>query len=163
MSGTIELRRGVSADAAELRRLTRAAYAKWVPLIGREPKPMGADYEAAVGNHRFDLLYLDGVLAGLVETIDEGDSLLVENVAVDPDFQGRGLGSKLMAHAEDVARSLGHAKITLYTNQRFTQNIQLYLRLGYSLDREEEIGAGIVRVHMSKVLPHLQSPAGANP
>lgn len=108
MSGTIELRRSVSGDAAELRRLTRAAYAKWVPVIGREPKPMGADYEAAVESFRFDLLYLDGVLAGLVETIDEGDSLLVENVAVDPDFQGRGLGSTLMAHAEDIARSLSY-------------------------------------------------------
>lgn len=152
MSGTIELRRAVSEDATELRRLTRAAYAKWVPLIGREPGPMGADYEAAVEKHRFDLLYLDGVLAGLVETIDEGDCLLVENVAVDPVFQGRGLGSKLMAHAEDIARSLGHARITLYTNQRFTQNIQLYLRLGYDVDREEDIGAGTIRVDMSKAL-----------
>lgn len=114
---------------------------------------MNADYAVAVERHRFDLLYLDGVLAGLVETIDDGDSLLVENVAVDPGFQGRGLGSRLMAHAEDIARSLGHRRMTLYTNQRFAENIELYLRLGYSVDREEDIGAGTVRVDMSKMLP----------
>ena len=152
MSGTFELRRAVSGDAVELRRLTRAAYAKWVPLIGREPKPMTADYEAAVESHRFDLIYVDGRMAGLIETIDEGDSLLVENVAVDPDFQGRGLGSTLMAHAEEIARSLGRSRLTLYTNKRFVQNIELYLRLGYRVDREEDIGAGTVRVDMSKVL-----------
>ena len=159
MSGTVELRRGVSRDAGELRRLTRAAYAKWVPIIGREPKPMGADYEEAVESHRFDLIYVDGVLAGLIETIDEGDSLLVENLAVDPDFQGRGLGSALLAHAEEIARAAGHARVTLYTNQRFAQNIELYLRRGYSLDREEDLGAGMVRVNMSK---DLSSPTPSN-
>ena len=43
----IELRRATPSDAAAIRDLTREAYAKWVPLIGREPKPMTADYDAA--------------------------------------------------------------------------------------------------------------------
>jgi hypothetical protein len=94
--GKVEMRRGVSGDAAELQRLTRAAYAKWVRVIGREPKPMGADYEEAVKSHRFDLIYVEGRLAGLIETINQGNSLLVENVAVDPDFQGRGLSRPAM-------------------------------------------------------------------
>ena len=38
-----ELRQAVPADAPAIRELTRAAYAKWIPLIGREPKPMTAD------------------------------------------------------------------------------------------------------------------------
>lgn len=152
MSGTVELRLGVLGDASELRRLTRAAYAKWIPVIGREPKPMGVNYEEAVERHRFDLIHFDGLLAGLVETIDDGDGLLVENVAVDPIFQGRGLGAKLMAHAEDIARSLGYSRLRLYTNKRFVQNIEFYLSLGYGVDSEEDIGAGTVRVDMSKTL-----------
>ena len=35
---SIELRQATAADAAAIRGLTRAAYAKWVALIGREPK-----------------------------------------------------------------------------------------------------------------------------
>ena len=50
------------ADASAIRALTREAYAKWVPVIGREPKPMMADYAEAVQKHRIDLLYLDGEL-----------------------------------------------------------------------------------------------------
>jgi ribosomal protein S18 acetylase RimI-like enzyme len=151
MESRFELRQAETADAVAIRALTRAAYAKWVPLIGREPKPMTADYEAAVASHRFDLLHVDGRLAALIETIPEADHLLVENVAVSPDFQGRGLGRKLMAHAEALARSSGLSEIRLYTNQRFVENIELYRKLGYRIDREEDVGVGIA-VHMSKRL-----------
>jgi len=147
----VELRQATAADVGAIRDLTRQAYAKWVPLIGREPKPMTADYAAAVARHRFDLLYVDGTLAALIETIGEADYLLVENVAVSPSFQGRGLGRKLMAHAEVLARELGFGTIRLYTNQRFAENIALYRKLGYQVDREEVLPVGVV-THMSKML-----------
>jgi GNAT superfamily N-acetyltransferase len=143
------LRRAEAPDAAAVRDVTRAAYAKWVPLIGREPKPMQADYDKAVIEHRIDLLELDGRLAALIETIAEPDHLLIENVVVSPDFQKRGLGRRLMAHAETLAASLGYCEIRLYTNKLFAENVELYLRLGYRIDREEVIPAGTV-VHMSK-------------
>src|SRR3954468_7741495 len=146
-----EVRRGQPTDAAAIRDLTRQAYAKWVPLIGREPKPMTADYDQAVARHRLDLLYIDGTLAALIETIREADHLLVENVAVSPSFQGRGLGRRLMAHAEMLARELGFATIRLYTNQRFAENIALYRGLGYRVDREEVLPVGTV-THMCKTL-----------
>ena len=43
MDETPALRRAVADDAAAVRVLTREAYAKWVPVIGREPLPMRAD------------------------------------------------------------------------------------------------------------------------
>lgn len=149
MSEVWELRRAVASDAPAICALTREAYAKWVPLIGREPKPMTADYAEAVRRHRIDLLYLDGVLAALIETIAEADHLLIENVAVSPAFQGRGLGRKLMARAEQIAASSGFGEIRLYTNKLFTQNIELYRKLGYRIDREEMLTIGVA-VHMSK-------------
>jgi hypothetical protein len=76
------LREAVVTDESAIRELTRAAYAKWIPVIGREPKPMTADYAEAVRKHRFDLLYLNGKLAALIETIPKDDHLLVENLAV---------------------------------------------------------------------------------
>jgi GNAT superfamily N-acetyltransferase len=152
MDETITLRQATTADAAAIRDLTRDAYAKWVPLIGREPRPMIADYDAAVRDHRFDLLYVGGALAALIETVDQGDSLLVENLAVAPDFQRRGLGAKLMAHAETVARSLGRRRLWLYTNDRFDGNVRLYARLGYRVESEEPIDGGMTRVSMGKTL-----------
>jgi len=148
---TPTLRQAVASDAAAVRALVRAAYAKWVPLIGREPKPMGADYDAAVARHRIDLAYLGGELAALIETIPGIDHLLVENVAVAPAFQGRGLGRFLMAHAERLAAEQGQAEMRLYTNQRFAENIRLYLALGYRIDREEQSALGVT-TYMSKSL-----------
>ena len=149
MSDALELRQAGEDDASGIRELTRAAYAKWVPVIGREPKPMMADYAEAVRSHRIDLLYADGELAALIDTIPEADHLLIENIAVLPAFQGRGLGRRLMAHAEQVALSVGHDEIKLYTNKRFIENVQLYRKRGYRIDRDEEF-KGDVAIHMSK-------------
>ncbi len=145
-------RRAVAADAQLVRAISRAAYAKWVPLIGREPWPMTADYDAALRTHRIDLLHMEGEVVGLVEMIPAPDHLLVENVAVLPAHQGRGHGKRLMAHAETVARTLGHGLVRLYTNQRFAANIALYRWLGYVVEHEESVAAGVV-VHMLKHLP----------
>ncbi|WP_112606794.1 GNAT family N-acetyltransferase [Rhizobium sp. WW22] len=143
------LRAAADADVDAIRQLTREAYGKWVPLIGREPLPMIADYAEAVRKHRIDLLDIDGQLAALIEMVPAADHLLIENIAVSPAQQGQGIGKKLLAHAEQVAASLGVADILLYTNKRFVENVQLYLRNGYAIDREEPLKDGFF-VHMRK-------------
>jgi ribosomal protein S18 acetylase RimI-like enzyme len=148
---SIELRQATPADAAAILDLTRAAYAKWVPLIGREPKPMTADYEVALREHRFDLLISGDVLAALIETVEEDGQLLIVNLAAAPRFQRQGFGRTLLAHAERLAKNLGKGRVRLYTNQRFIQNIRLYEPLGYTIDREEDCGVAIA-VHMSKAV-----------
>ena len=145
----IELQRAIPADAGAIRALVREAYAKWVPLIGREPVPMTADYDRAVLEHRFHLLLVDDQLAGVIETVDEDDALLIENVAVAPRFQRQGLGRTLLAHAEQIARDLDKPRIRLLTNRLFEENLRLYRRLGYAVDREEDLGFAVA-VHMSK-------------
>jgi GNAT superfamily N-acetyltransferase len=148
---SMNITRATPADAEHILALTCKAYLKWVAVIGREPKPMLANYDYATRHHIIDLIHVDGVLAALIETIPQSDGLLIENIAVDPDFQGKGLGRRLMAHAEDLARSLGLTEMRLYTNKMFAENLALYLRFGYAIDREEAFMAGII-VHMHKAL-----------
>src|SRR5271155_5884678 len=119
---SIEIRPAALADAARIRDLTRAAYAKWVALIGREPLPMQADYQRAVAEHTIDLLVDDGAFAGLIETILRPDHLWIENVAVAPEQQGRGFGRLLLAHAEKRALEAERYEIRLQTNQAFAAN-----------------------------------------
>lgn len=143
------LRLATAEDAGAIRSLTREAYSKWVPVIGREPLPMTTDYGEAVRKHRIDLLHMDGKLAALIEMIPGDDHLLIENVAVSPAFQNRGLGRRLLAHAEQVAAAQGHPVVRLFTNKLFAANVQLYGKLGYGVDREEKSRLGIT-VYMSK-------------
>ena len=54
-----------------------------------------------------------------------------------------------MAHAERLALELNHAEVRRYTNKLFAENVALYRKLGYRIDREEVLAHGIA-VHMSK-------------
>src|ERR1700753_2107668 len=100
---SLALRRATSADAERGKSLTRLAYAKWVPLIGREPKPMTADYERAIVEHLIDLYERDHQLRALIEVIPMKEHLLIENIAVHPNYQGKGIGDELLRHTEHKA------------------------------------------------------------
>jgi GNAT superfamily N-acetyltransferase len=150
MSERLPLRRADPADAAAIRALTRAAYADWVPHIGREPKPMTADYERAVVENIIELWEEGGELVALIEMISEVNCLLVENIAVRPDHQGRGLGAKLLHHAEQFARSSGFENVRLYTNSAFESNLRFYARRGYQEFQRVTVAPGTVAVHMRK-------------
>jgi GNAT superfamily N-acetyltransferase len=145
-------RRALPGDAPALRALVRSAYAKWVPLIGREPKPMTADYDKAVRDHLVFVVEAPGRLDAAIELIPAPDHLLVENVAVAPTAQGRGLGTQLMDVAERVARDLGLKELRLYTNAKFAENIGLYEKLGYAITERAAIASGGEVVWMRKQL-----------
>jgi ribosomal protein S18 acetylase RimI-like enzyme len=148
---SIELRPATPADAAAIRAIVRAAYAKWVPVIGREPLPMRADYDKALQDHRFDLALENGRIVGLIETIPHDDHVWIENVAVAPEAQGRGIGKKLLDSAERRAVETGCRELRLLTNGAFDANVRLYRRHGYAIDREEPFMNGTT-VYMSKRL-----------
>jgi N-acetylglutamate synthase-like GNAT family acetyltransferase len=154
----LPIRRATAADAPAIRDLTRLAYRKWVPLIGREPLPMSADYERAVREHLIDLAERDDVLAGLVEMIPEPDHLLVENIAVRPDHQGQGLGARLLLHAEGTARLMGLTEVRLYTNQKFASNIDFYGRRGYTEFQRVSLVPHSVAVFMRKDVSGTRNP-----
>jgi ribosomal protein S18 acetylase RimI-like enzyme len=149
MDEIISVRLGGRADAEAISALTRQAYAKWVAVIGREPVPMTVDYAQAVAHHRFDLLHAGDRLAALIETVPQDGELLIVNVAVRPEFQGRGFGVRLLHLAEDLAVAADLAGTRLYTNQLFVGNLRLYAALGYEVEREEAFNGGVA-VHMCK-------------
>jgi ribosomal protein S18 acetylase RimI-like enzyme len=151
MDEAVSLKIANEADVDAIRALTREAYAKWVKLIGREPLPMRIDYSDAIRKHRFDLLYVGSCLAALIETVPEGEYLLIENVAVLPVFQGRGFGIRLLKLVEELAESSELRGTRLYTNKLFAENLRLYTSLGYQIEREEELNGGVA-VYMLKAL-----------
>lgn len=114
---------------------------------------MTVDYTRAVAEHRIDLLETGGTLAGLIELDLQPDHLLIVNLAVHPEWQGRGFGSRLLRHADDVAREGGLTELRLYTNSLMSTNVDLYRRRGYIVTREEPRGPGWTVMHMARRLP----------
>ena len=146
---TIRLARDEDGDAA--RALVRAAYAIYLSRMDREPAPMQDDYPAQIAKGRVHVLEVGERLAGVLVLIDETDELLLDNVALDPDFQGRGLGRVLVQFAEDQARARGCGAIRLYTHETMVENVALYQKLGYQItgDGREK---GFQRIYMRKAL-----------
>lgn len=147
----MDLRPATPDDVPAITALVRAAYEKWVPLIGREPMPMQADYDEAVRDHMIDVLFDGNDMVGLIETIPHPDHLFIENVAVAPPRQGQGFGRHLMAHAEGKARDLNLHALRLVTNAAFASNVQLYRDIGYRVESQEAFLGGVA-VHMHKAL-----------
>jgi ribosomal protein S18 acetylase RimI-like enzyme len=145
------IRPAVEADAPVLRSIAVAAYQHYVPRIGREPAPMTADYTAAVRHGQAWIATEDGQAVGFIILIPRPGYLLLENVAVLPAAQGRGIGARLLALAEQRAQSLRLAEIRLYTNEAMTENLAYYPRHGY-IETHRAQQEGFHRVYFRKRL-----------
>ena len=152
MSEHLLIRRATVDQVPEIRALTLRAYTKWVDVTPRKPRPMTADYDVAFREHRFDCLYQGDELVGLIETVQQGNELMIVNVAVEPCHQGRGFGVRLMRHAEAMAGDEGLVATRLYTNKLMTPNIALYEGLGYRFEKETHHDRGTIAVHMVRTI-----------
>lgn len=139
-------------DAPVIENLTRLAYEKWVPMIGRAPLPMTTNYTEAINVHIVDVLERNGELYGAIELVREDDHLLIENIAVHPDQQRQGIGSLLLGHAERSACAFGLLEVRLYTNALFTTNLMFYAKNGYAELERSTVIPGSITVYMNKML-----------
>jgi ribosomal protein S18 acetylase RimI-like enzyme len=138
-------------DAPAVAACVRAAYAHYVERIGREPAPMTADYGRLIAAREVWVIRAGEGVAGVLVLRPEPPALLVENVAVAPGQQGRGLGRMLMAFAEDHARAAGLTEVVLYTNERMTENLRFYPALGYT-ETGRAMQDGFARVFYRKAV-----------
>jgi GNAT superfamily N-acetyltransferase len=147
------------ADAGPIAALVEGAYAHYVPRIGIRPLPMEDDYAARV--ERGEAYVLDGGEVDGVLVLERRKGwLLVDNVAVRPGLQRRGLGRRLLAFAERRALAEGLVELRLYTNERMWENRRLYARLGWE-ETGHDVVAGRRRVWMRKRLPPVRlRPSG---
>lgn len=138
-------------DAPTVAAIVHAAYVGYQTSIGTTPGPMRDDYNDLVGSGLVHVLEEDGDILGLVVLIPEERAMLLDNVAVRPQAQGRKLGSRLIAFAEQQARAAGYGSIRLYTQELMTENRARYEHLGFvETHRAEE--KGLKRVFMTKTL-----------
>ena len=88
-------------------------------------------------------------LVGAVRTHERDGVLHVGRLAVVPDLQGHGIGTRLLLAAE---RATPLARATLFTGARSTANLRLYRRHGYVDAHRETVRPGLELVHLVKEL-----------
>ena len=147
----MRLRPATHRDADAVTACVRAAYRRYVRRIGKRPGPMRQDYRQVIRDRNVTVAEEGGRIVGVLVLGASRRGFLLDNVAVHPAVQGRGVGRNLLSRAEDEARRAGHRSIWLYTHQRMTESRALYERIGYvEVGRRTE--HGFARVFLRKRL-----------
>jgi GNAT superfamily N-acetyltransferase len=121
--------------------LVESAFARHIEAVGRRPAPMDDDHGARIAaGQQFVKDDGAGDLVSAIVLVDEGDHLVVNNVAVALGAQGRGLGRELLTFAESEARRRGFGEVRLHTNAAMADNLAMYPKLGYTLVGRESRG-----------------------
>lgn len=142
-----KIRPATVPDVEKITAIARAAYVKYVPRIAREPPPMVADFAAYIARGNVVVIEACGELRGFMIAWPEEDAYLIDNIAVDPLAQGRGLGRTLIEHAVSEARRQGLSALRLYTNVAMTENLAMYRRIGF-METHRAVEDGLNRVYM---------------
>lgn len=151
MLASLTIRQAVVSDAAVIRSCIEKAYSFYIQRIGRPPGPMREDYSHVLHTHPTYVAEVDHRLFGVLVLKPQQASLLLDNVAVLPQYQKLGFGRQLLEFAESEGRQQGYSRIELYTNEQMLENIGIYKHLGYeeTLRRTE---FGYKRVYMQKFI-----------
>ena len=141
-----QIREATPVDSESLGICMGSAYLTYLERMGgvRLP-PMDVDYLSEINNYPTWVVESEGrILGGLIMVFDN-DQASIANIAVNPKFQGQGIGSELMRFAEMKAREKGYSDLQLATHVLLDENISLYRHLGW-----EETGRDVTRVFMAK-------------
>ena len=147
----IEIRHAAAVDESDVRACVDAAYGSYVKQLGKPPAPMLDDYTALINDEVVHVATRGGRLVGLIVMWPHENHLYVDNVAVLPEDQGTGVGSALLALADQEARRAGLSEIRLYTHEKMVENIQYYPRRGFR-ETHRATDAGYQRVYFSRRL-----------
>ncbi|MEZ5666305.1 MAG: GNAT family N-acetyltransferase [Alphaproteobacteria bacterium] len=119
----------------DLLALVRRAFAAHVGRIDPPSSAMRATADSLRAIAEAGTLLLataaDGTLAGCVFGTPQGSDLYLGKLAVDPAWQGRGIGARLVTALADHARAAGFARVTLGVRLALVENIALFAGLGF--------------------------------
>ena len=91
----------------------------------------------------------DGKIIASIRCCIKDDILYIEKLIVDPDFQNRGIGTKIMTDIEKRYSS-SVKRYSLFTGDKSARNIHLYKKLGYREIRQEATKRDFKLIYMEK-------------
>ena len=147
-----DIRLARAEEGAAVAGVVDVAYRKWIPVIGRKPAPMLADYGKLIADGVVYIIAPDDAVIAVLVIWPIADALLIENICVQPGQQRGGIGRALMDFAEKRAQAAGFDRVRLYTNEKFEANQAYYRKLGYAETRREITADGRRIVWMHKDL-----------
>lgn len=162
-SSKVTISRASLADAEAILTLQKLAYQSEARLYDDwSLPPLTQDIESLREEFRTSLVLKATVaedrLVGSVraEVDDVSGTAAIGRLIVQPEFQGRGIGSELLKAVE--AACAGVARLELFTGSRSEATIRLYQRHGYVVTRTEPVSPTLSLTYLEKpgreIAPH---------
>ncbi|NQX82914.1 MAG: GNAT family N-acetyltransferase [Flavobacteriaceae bacterium] len=86
----------------------------------------------------FSILYKDEIIGTVALMYNELEELEFTKMAVSEEFQGKGLGKKLMLYVIEKAKEMKVKELILYSNTSLEPAINLYKKVGFiEIDKGE--------------------------
>ena len=108
------------------------------------------NYVEVIKKDRVYVAEAERIVGVLVLKMDS-ETFLLDNIAVHPGHQGKGLGKHLLGIAESEAMKHGFRRIQLYTHQAMSENLLIYQSLGYVEIGKRNVD-GYDRIYLEKEL-----------
>jgi len=126
------IRKATVKDVNDVEKCMHLAYLKYKDRLDVEKlPPMHVDYKEEILSYPVWVVEVNNQIAGGIVLVFEQDYASIANIALHPEFQGKGIGKFLMDFAEKEAIRRGYTEINLATHILLTENVEFYKRLGW--------------------------------
>jgi GNAT superfamily N-acetyltransferase len=140
-------------DAKEILDLQKIAYQSeaelyknyTIPPLTQTLEEIRTDFE----KQTFFKALIEGKIIGSVRAFMEEESCFIGRLIVHPDFQNRGVGTKLMNAIENYFSKT--KRFELFTGHRSEKNISFYQKSGYQTFRTQPINRDLSLLYMEKL------------
>jgi phosphoribosylanthranilate isomerase len=141
-----------AGDAAEILALQKLAYQSeaelnqdfTIPPLTQTPAEIEAEFDRMLFLRAKD----DGRIVGSVRAEIRGRTCHIGRLIVHPDWQNRGIGSRLLGEIE--AGFPQSERFELFTSERSERNLYLYKKSGYRIFRREPLSGRVTLVYLEK-------------
>ena len=150
---TVNIEKATIGDAEKIVSLQKLAYQSEAKLHGDfQIPPLVETLDEWKETFKTHLVVLkatfDGKIIGSVRVLAKKGTCYVGRLMTHPDFQNRGVGTKLLLEVE--RRFPSCSRFELFTGSKSIKNIQLYEKLGYKKFKTKAVGDDAKLVFLEK-------------
>ncbi|WP_170480237.1 GNAT family N-acetyltransferase [Ruegeria arenilitoris] len=126
----IEYRAAVPSDSGAIRLCVARAYASALGAIADLPD-VTSGIEQDITKHNVTVAEVDEQILGVIIFDEVSDAIMIFNLAVAPEGQGRGIARRLLEVAETTARDCSFSLLRLRTHKLMRDTRSIYRHLGW--------------------------------